>query len=99
MLALLAYSVHRARGDERYRLLATASLPVLAFLLFVMARASDSEPHWTMVAYAPLVVAAGGVLDESVGRLRILAWGVLRASLLLSAVVAALYVVHCDRPP
>jgi hypothetical protein len=97
-LALLAYSVHRARADERYRLLATASLPVLAFLLFVMARAADSEPHWTMVAYAPLVVAAGGVLDESAGRLRSFAWGVLRASLLLSATVATLYAVHLRSP-
>ena len=67
-------STARAR-DERYRLLATASLPVLAFLLFVMARAADSEPHWTMVAYAPLAVAAGGVLDESTGRLRRFACG------------------------
>ncbi len=98
LLALLAYAVHRARTDERYRLLATASLPTLAFLLFVMARAADSEPHWTMVAYAPLAVAAGGVLDESTGWLRRFAWGLLRASLLLSAAAAALYVVHMRSP-
>jgi 4-amino-4-deoxy-L-arabinose transferase-like glycosyltransferase len=97
-VAVLAYAVHRARTDERYRLLATASLPTLVFLLLVMARAADSEPHWTMVAYAPLAVAAGGVLDESAGRLRGFAWGVLRASLLLSAAVAALYVVHLRSP-
>jgi hypothetical protein len=98
LLAVLAFSVHRARTDERYRLLATASLPTLAFLLLVMARAADSEPHWTMVAYAPLTVAAGGLLDESEGRLRRFGWGLLRASLLLSAVVAALYVVHMRSP-
>jgi hypothetical protein len=97
-LALLAYAVHLARRDERYRLLATASLPVLAFLLFIMARASDSEPHWTMVAYAPLAVVAGGVLDESTGRLRRLAQRWLQASLLLSAAIAALYVVHLRSP-
>jgi 4-amino-4-deoxy-L-arabinose transferase-like glycosyltransferase len=93
-LGLLGYAAHHARRDERYRLLATASLPVLAFLLFVMVRAADSEPHWTMVAYAPLAVVAGGVLDESVGRLRRFAEVTLRASLLLSGAVAALYTVH-----
>jgi hypothetical protein len=97
-LGLLAYAVHRARRDERYRLLATASLPVLAFLLFVMVRASDSEPHWTMVAYAPLAVVAGGVLDESTGRLRRLAGRWLQASLLFSAAIAALYAVHLRSP-
>jgi hypothetical protein len=98
LLALLAYALPRARGDERYRLLATASLPVLAFLLFVMVRAADSEPHWTMVGYATLAVVAGGVLDESTGRLRRLAAGWLRASLLFSAAVAALYAVHLRSP-
>jgi len=97
-LAALAYAVRRARTDERYRLLATASLPTLAFLLLVMARAADSEPHWTMVAYAPLAVGAGGVLDESTGLLRRFAWGLLRASLFLSAAAAALYVVHMGSP-
>jgi hypothetical protein len=97
-LGLLAYAIHRAREDERYRLLATASLPVLAFLLFVMVRAADSEPHWTMVAYAPLAVVAGGVLDESAGRLRRLAERWLKASLLVSAAIAALYLVHLRSP-
>jgi hypothetical protein len=97
-LGLLVFAVHRARRDERYRLLATASLPVLAFLLFVMVRASDSEPHWTMVAYAPLAIVAGGVLDESTGRLRRIAGRWLQASLLVSAGISAVYVVHLRSP-
>jgi 4-amino-4-deoxy-L-arabinose transferase-like glycosyltransferase len=97
-VGLLAYAVHRARRDERYRLLATASLPVVAFLLFVMVRAADSEPHWTMVAYAPLAVVAGGLLEESTGGLRRFAQRTLNASLLLSATVAVLYAVHLRSP-
>jgi hypothetical protein len=64
----------------------------------VMVRASDSEPHWTMVAYAPLAIVAGGVLDESTGRLRRLAGRWLQASLLFSAAIAALYAVHLRSP-
>jgi 4-amino-4-deoxy-L-arabinose transferase-like glycosyltransferase len=97
-LALGVYALHRARGDERYRLLATASLPVLAFLLSVMVRAGDSEPHWTMVAYAPLAVVAGGLLDGSPGRLRRFAVVLLRASIVLSAAFAAVVVVHVRSP-
>jgi Dolichyl-phosphate-mannose-protein mannosyltransferase len=97
-VALLVYAVHRARADERYRLLATASLPVLSFLLWVMVRAADSEPHWTMVGYMPLAVAAGGVLDESVGALRRLAERTLGAAVLVSAAVATLYIVHLQSP-
>jgi 4-amino-4-deoxy-L-arabinose transferase-like glycosyltransferase len=97
-VALLAYAGRRARSDEGYRLLATASLPVLAFLLFVMVRAGDSEPHWTMVGYAPLAVAAGGVLDGSAARLRRFAEVFLRASILLSAALATLFAVHVRSP-
>ncbi|MGH7435374.1 MAG: glycosyltransferase family 39 protein [Polyangiaceae bacterium] len=70
LFAVLAFTVLRARRDERYRFLACASAPVLAFLLTVMVRTPDSEPHWTMVGYVPVVVAAGGLLDESAGLLR-----------------------------
>jgi hypothetical protein len=95
---LLAFSLWRARNDARYRLLATASLPVLAFLLVMMVRAGDSEPHWTLVGYVPLAVVAGGVIDESVGRLRHFGMLYLRASIALSAAVAALYFVHLRSP-
>jgi hypothetical protein len=97
-LCLLGFALYRSRSDERYRLLATASLPVLAFLLFVMVRAGDSEPHWTLVAYVPLAVVAGGVLDESAGGMQRLATGTLRASLLFSSAVASLYLVHLRSP-
>jgi hypothetical protein len=98
LIALLGYAVLRARRDERYRFLATASLPVLAFLLLMMVRAGDSEPHWTMMGYVPLVVAAGGVLDESTGTLRRFADRALCAALVLSGAVAALYAVHLRSP-
>jgi hypothetical protein len=94
LLAVLGYALYRSRSDERYRLLATASLPTLAFLLCVMVRAGDSEPHWTLVAYMPLAVAAGGILDEASGPLRRAAENIFRASLLLSAALVLLYAWH-----
>jgi 4-amino-4-deoxy-L-arabinose transferase-like glycosyltransferase len=100
LLVLTGYATWRAfaRRDERHRLLATASVPVLAFLLVVMVRAGDSEPHWTMVAYASLAIVAGGVLDESQGALRRVAHRYLQASIALSVAAAALYVVHLRSP-
>jgi 4-amino-4-deoxy-L-arabinose transferase-like glycosyltransferase len=98
LLSVLAYAVLQSRRDERYRFLATASLPALGFLLTMMLRAGDSEPHWTMVAYMPLLVGAGGLLDESSGPLRRFVHGYFRAALSLSAVVAALYVIHLGSP-
>ncbi len=98
LLGLLGLSLVRSRRDERYRLLATASLPVLAFLLVMMVRAGDSEPHWTMVGYLPLVLAAGGLLDESTGTLRRVSHAVLWAALALSATVATLYAIHLRTP-
>ena len=98
LFAVLLVSLRRARHDRRFRLLVTASLPVLGFLLFMMVMAGDSEPHWTMVGYVPLIVAAGGLLDESRGRLhRYLSW-TFRAGITLSAVLAALYLVHLRTP-
>jgi 4-amino-4-deoxy-L-arabinose transferase-like glycosyltransferase len=98
LLATLGYALAHARRDARYRFLATASLPVLAFLLTVMVRAGDSEPHWTMVGYVPLIVAAAGVLDESQGRLRRVAHRLFRAAMAVSALVLALYVFHLRSP-
>jgi hypothetical protein len=97
-LALLVYAVHRARGDHRFRLLGAASLPVLAFLLFVMVRAGDSEPHWTMIAYAPLAIVAGAVLDGEAGRLRRFAELTLHAGIALSLAAAAVCLVHLRSP-
>ena len=37
---------------------------MLLFFLVMMSRVRDAESHWTMVGYIPLVVAAGGLLDE-----------------------------------
>ncbi|HXX66212.1 MAG TPA: glycosyltransferase family 39 protein [Polyangiaceae bacterium] len=63
--AVLCAALARSRRDDRYRFLATTSVPVLAFVLTAMVRAQDSEPHWTLVGYVPLIVAAGGLIDES----------------------------------
>jgi 4-amino-4-deoxy-L-arabinose transferase-like glycosyltransferase len=98
LVAVLGYAIAHARRDARYRFLATASLPVLAFLLTMMVRAGDSEPHWTMVGYVPLIVAAAGLLDESEGALRRVSHGVFRASMVVSAVVLALYAFHLRSP-
>jgi hypothetical protein len=98
LAGVLGVTLVRSRRDERYRLLATASLPVLAFLLTMMVRAGDSEPHWTMVGYVPLAIAAGGILDESTGLLHRVARAAFGAAFLLSAVVASLYFVHLRTP-
>jgi 4-amino-4-deoxy-L-arabinose transferase-like glycosyltransferase len=58
------YALHRARRDGRYRLLAWAALPSWLFFLVMMVRVRDAEPHWTMSAYLPMVVAAAGAIDE-----------------------------------
>jgi MFS family permease len=98
LAGVLAVTLVRSRHDERYRFLASASLPVLGFLLTMMVRAGDSEPHWTMVGYIPLAIAAGGLLDESMGLLRRVARAAFGAAFLLSAAVAALYAVHLRTP-
>ena len=69
LLVVLAICILRSRHDDRYRFLALASWPVLLFFWVMMARVRDAESHWTMVGYIPLVVAAGGLLDERLGRL------------------------------
>jgi hypothetical protein len=101
LLAILAVTLHRARRDERYRLLAVASAPVLLFLFTVMVRASDAEPHWTMVGYVPLAVASGGWGDEQLARASragkaYLAY--LRAAVALSGLVGILYAIHVATP-
>jgi len=68
LLVVLAICIRRAPGDDRFRFLALASGPVLAFFLLMMARVRDPESHWTMVGYIPLVVAAAGLLDQRAGR-------------------------------
>jgi hypothetical protein len=97
-VGVLGYALWRARRDARYRVLAVASLPVLAFLLTMMVRAGDSEPHWTIVGYVPLMVGAAGVLDESTGALQRAGQWVFRASLVVSAVAFAVYPVHVRSP-
>jgi 4-amino-4-deoxy-L-arabinose transferase-like glycosyltransferase len=79
LLATVVPTIRRARADERYRLLALAGAPVLAFFYAVMLRVCDAESHWTLVGYMSLAIALGAFLDESFDRLserraRILRW-------------------------
>jgi hypothetical protein len=98
LLAVLGVTVARSWRDDRYRLLATTSVPVLGFLLTMMVRAGDSEPHWTMVGYLPLAIAAGAILDEAAGPVRRGARIAFGVAFLLSGAVAALYAVHVHGP-
>ncbi len=68
LIAMLGVAVQRARTDARYRFLAIASGPTLLFFFAVMVRAADAEPHWTMVGYVPLAIAAAGWGDEQLAR-------------------------------
>jgi hypothetical protein len=63
LLATIVPTIRRARTDERYRLLAWAGAPVLAFFYAVMVRVCDAESHWTLVGYMALAVALGAHLD------------------------------------
>ncbi len=94
LVAVMIYAASRSGRDRRFRFLVVASVPVLAFLLTMMVRAADSEPHWTMMGYLPLLIAAGGILDESRGTRRRVVYGVFRVAIGLSAVVALAYSVH-----
>jgi 4-amino-4-deoxy-L-arabinose transferase-like glycosyltransferase len=101
LLAMLAVTVYRARNDDRYRLLAVASGPMLLFFFFVMVRACDAEPHWTMVGYVPLAVASGGWGDEQldranrIGKAYLLYLG---SSVAGSTALVAVYAAHIASP-
>jgi 4-amino-4-deoxy-L-arabinose transferase-like glycosyltransferase len=98
LLGVLGYVFVRSKDDRRYRFLLSASLPVLAFLLTAMVRASDSEPHWTMMGYMPLAVAAAGLLDEADGVLGRVVHATYRWALGFSFAAASLYIVHLQSP-
>jgi 4-amino-4-deoxy-L-arabinose transferase-like glycosyltransferase len=97
--AMLAVALSRARRDPRYRFLAIASLPVLGFLLVTMVRIGDSEPHWTMVGYVPLLVGIGGWLDEAAPPARRVARLALGATFALSVAVGIGYYFFLRSPP
>jgi 4-amino-4-deoxy-L-arabinose transferase-like glycosyltransferase len=94
LIAVLGYTLAKAWRDERYRFLATASFPVLVFLFAMMIHVPDSEPHWTMVGYVPLLAAAGGLLDEGAGTLRRLSHVVFHGAVLLSVSGGIVYGVQ-----
>ena len=69
LLATIVPTIRRAWADDRYRLLAWAGAPVLAFFYAVMIRVCDAESHWTLVGYMALAIALGAFLDELCERL------------------------------
>jgi 4-amino-4-deoxy-L-arabinose transferase-like glycosyltransferase len=98
LVVVLGYAAVHSRRDPRYWFLLAASLPVLGFLLTMMVRAADSEPHWTMMGYLPLAIGAGGLLDESTGSLRRVTHGVYWSALIVSVLGLSLYAVHAYSP-
>jgi len=98
LLAILWLVLARGRTDERYRLLAAASAPVLLFLFVVMVRVSDAEPHWTMVGFLPLAIGAGGWLDEHIDRASRGLIGYLQACVGVSVAFFVAYFVHTQSP-
>jgi dolichyl-phosphate-mannose-protein mannosyltransferase len=98
LVSMLGVALARARTDERYRLLAVASAPVLLFLFAVMVKARDAEPHWTMVGFLPVTIAAGGWLDEHMDDAQRGLIVYLRACVGVSAAFFVLYFVHTQSP-
>jgi hypothetical protein len=98
LLAMLAVAMVRARADDRYRLLAIAGGPVLLFFYAVMVRAPDAEPHWAMVGYLPLTIAAGGWVDERIDHASRALKVYLGACVAVSATFVAVYFTHTQTP-
>jgi 4-amino-4-deoxy-L-arabinose transferase-like glycosyltransferase len=93
-LVVAAIVVVQRRVDVRYRFLAWVGLPTLAFFVVMMVRVTDAEPHWTMVAYVPLAIALGALLDESFAR-----WRTYVVAVAISSSLAlGVYVVHIASP-
>ncbi len=95
LMVVAVLTMRRAKRDERFQFLAWTSVPALAFFWLMMVRVSDAEPHWTMVAYMPLAIAAGGLVDGAfaVGEARALKV-YLATTAAFSATLLAAYLVH-----
>jgi 4-amino-4-deoxy-L-arabinose transferase-like glycosyltransferase len=65
LVVALVRFVRRARRDDNDLFLASFSWPVLLILLGAMATFKDAEQHWTMVAFIPAAIGAGGFADEA----------------------------------
>jgi hypothetical protein len=68
LLFILVVTVRRSRNDDRFRFLLWTSVPVLLFFFIAMLGVEDSEAHWTMVGYIPLIIAASAWLDEKMNQ-------------------------------
>lgn len=88
--------VRRARHDARHRFLAWTSVPALLFFFVMMVRVRDAEPHWTMVAYVPLAIGMGALLDEAFARFSARAY--LAFVGLASSIGLGAYFVHMASP-
>jgi 4-amino-4-deoxy-L-arabinose transferase-like glycosyltransferase len=98
LVAAFVWCARQARRDDRFRLLALACAPVWALLAAMMIRVRDAESHWTMVAYLPLLVAAGGWLDQNLERARAPLRLYLGACLATSGALAAVGLLCTQNP-
>lgn len=94
LVVVAAIAVVRGKRDARFRFLAWTSLPTLVFFLIMMIRVSDAEPHWTMVAYMPLAIGAGALVDEWSDRVALRAY--VAACVTTAAAVLAGCIVHMN---
>jgi hypothetical protein len=96
LMSALGVALRRARTDERYRFVTWTSAPVLAVVFIAMSRVRDPEAHWTMTAFVPVALAAGGWMDErfQLGPVGGLLKNYLRVGAAMSLIVALLGYVH-----
>ncbi|MFT3836864.1 MAG: glycosyltransferase family 39 protein [Myxococcaceae bacterium] len=100
LIAAAVFAVKAARTDDRCRLLALASVPVLLFLLALMMRVRDAGPQTTLVAWVPLAGAAAGWLDARLASQPApspLLWHA-RVTVALSAIAFTIGFVHLKTP-
>jgi hypothetical protein len=98
LLVTLGWALWQSRRDDGLRLLALASAVPGVFLAVAMIRARDAEPHWTMVVYLTLAVAAGRWLDLNLSHMNRWLRRYLRVALAASAAFIGLAFVHFQGP-
>lgn len=107
IVALLLWAVWAGfekarRGDRRYALLVSFSVPTLLFFYGVCAWTNESEPHWPAFGYLTAMLSMGGLFVEGErtmppGRLKRLK-GVYTFGVGLAASLFVLFYVHVFHP-
>ena len=65
LVVALVRFLRKARREDNSLFLASFSWPALLVLLAAMVKFKDAEQHWTMVAFIPAIIGAGGFADET----------------------------------